>query len=218
MKQKEFEILERNAFSESEESEAKEYWSSIPVGNYWKKKPWSQFIAKRVVDYSPSRVFEFGCSAGKNLRAILEISREIEVFGVDINDQAIAYAQESGLNVAIADEDILELFPVDSFDVVFSISVLDHLPYPAPVLANLARIARRAVLLLEPWLGEEGKVVRNFNVQQNSMVDTTPYSYSWNYVTLGEQVLPDWNLIETPYPMNSNLGRFYSLYSFESSE
>ena len=118
----------------------------------------------------------------------MEISREIEVFGVDINDQAIAYAQESGLNVAIADEDILDLFPVDSFDVVFSVSVLDHLPYPTPVLANLARIARRAVLLLEPWLGEEGKVVRNFNVQQNSMIDTTPYSYSWNYVTLGKQV------------------------------
>jgi SAM-dependent methyltransferase len=97
MKQKEFEILDRNAFSENEESEAKEYWSSIPVGSYWKKKPWSQFIAKRVIDYSPSRVFEFGCSAGKNLRAILEISRDTEVFGVDINDQAIAYAVIVGI-------------------------------------------------------------------------------------------------------------------------
>ena len=82
-----------------------------------------------------------------------------------------------GLNVALASEEILSVFPSNTFDVAFTVSVLDHLPEPVNALIELERISK-SLFLLEPWMGIEGKVLKNFNEAQQKVIDTTPYSYS----------------------------------------
>lgn len=206
------EILPVGDLPDSEVLDAKTYWSGIPVDSYIPETSWSKFIAERVAEFSPSRVFEFGCNAGKNISAIVRTLPSVECSGVDVNPAAIDYARSQKLSVALADERVLTIFPTNAFDVCYTVSVLDHLPNPGPVLAELGRMSRLAVLLLEPWLGAEGKVVRNFNVQKQQVVDTTPYSYSWDYQRLVGAVLPGWDCDVLPYPINTNLGRYYFLY------
>ena len=99
-----------------------------------------------------------------------------------------------------------------AFDVAFTVSVLDHLPHPEVALKELARISRIAVYLLEPWLGDEGKVVRNYNRALSRDIETTPYSYSWDYQELVKRTLPNWSCVSRPMPLPTNLGLFYFLF------
>ena len=67
----EFKIVTHDLFDCNEPQSAKDYWSSIAFESYVKEQPWSDFMAKKVQKFSPGRVFEFGCNAGKNLKSIL---------------------------------------------------------------------------------------------------------------------------------------------------
>jgi SAM-dependent methyltransferase len=158
-------------------------------------------------------VLEFGCNAGKNLIALLRKQPTVFASGVDINSAAIEFGRNhSNLRLSCGDETVLDIIPDQAFDVVFTVSVLDHLPEPGAVVANLARISRKAVLLLELYTGQEGRVVRNTERRTGKWIDTTPYSYSWDYPRLFSEGLPDWPFEARDVPIDSNLGRFYKLY------
>ena len=143
------EIILPNKFSESEVSQAKEYWANIkPYGQ--KAAIWSTDLAKKIISLNPAKVFEFGCNSGKNLLEIKRLGNsKAECFGVDINVESIRDARERGLNVAVASEEILSVFPSNTFDVAFTVLVLDHLPEPVSALIELERISK-SLFLLEP--------------------------------------------------------------------
>ncbi|WEX91076.1 class I SAM-dependent methyltransferase [Sinorhizobium garamanticum] len=197
-----------------EQEAARDYWSGLDnFAGYARPKPWSTFMASRILSFSPSSVFEFGCNAGKNLAAIRERNSSVFACGVDVNAAAVRHGEQSGLRLAAGDERLLKIFPDLTFDVTFTVSVIDHVATPGEILTELARITRRKLLLLEPWLGEEGKVERNVNITTGELIDTTPYSYSWDYHRLTRQHLPGWQIEDEPYALQSNLGRFYRLYT-----
>jgi SAM-dependent methyltransferase len=198
--------------SELEQSRAKIYWGQRPFQYYITKQPWSDFIARRVIKFRPRTVFEFGCNAGKNIRAITEIDSGVFVAGIDVNRDAIEFGRANGLRLQTGDEHALKIIPDRSFDVTFTVSVIDHIANPEPVIAELARISRKVLLLLEPWLGAEGKVVRNLS-SKGEMIDTTPFSYSWDYPRIVRSTLPEWHVQDEPCVLDSNLGRYYRLYT-----
>ena len=117
-------------------------------------------------------------------------------------------ARSLGLDLVESDENFLAAQSDGAYDVVFTISVLDHIPDPMPVLKELVRVARKAVFLLEPDTGVDGKVVRNMNGRTGDIVDTTPYSYSWNIPAMARSL--DVRVTSTPYILeNTNLGQHY---------
>ena len=208
------EIIAQNEFSESEPTKAKEYWSNIPPYSQ-KAAIWSTELAEKIISISPKKVFEFGCNSGKNLLEIRRISsNKVECYGVDINANSIKEAQKAGLNAALGSEEMLTIFPDNTFDVAFTVSVLDHLPEPVPALIELERISK-SLFLLEPWMGEEGKVVKNYNESMMKVIETTPFSYSWNYAKLLMENFPGRYFAAEPMPFKSNLGRFYYLFSLK---
>ncbi|MBP2233685.1 SAM-dependent methyltransferase [Sinorhizobium kostiense] len=208
-----FEISDVND-PQTEQAAAREYWGTLDnFKSYAKPKPWSAFMAERILSFSPSSVFEFGCNAGKNLAALRKQNSSVFSAGIDVNSSAVDYGRREGLRLAAGDEGILNIFPDLTFDITFTVSVIDHVATPGEVLSALARITRHKLLLLEPWLGEEGKVDRNFNLATGEMIDTTPFSYSWDYFRIARTYLPEWSLEDEPYPLQSNLGRFYRLYT-----
>lgn len=209
-----FEIAPSHQFGDAEGTKAKDYWSSIPFDGYEKPKVWSTFMAERITAFQPNSVFEFGCNAGKNLAAVQSSAAGAFVAGIDINKKAIDFGRGLGRRMAVGSEQSLDTFPDRCFDIVFTVSVLDHLPHPEKPLANLLRMARVAALLLEPWLGYEGKVVKNTDLRTKKMIDTTPYSYSWDYARLHKEHAPDWQFSRENYRLDSNLGRFYELFTF----
>jgi len=212
-----FEITPLERFDEGESEQAKEHWSNVEIQFYTQKREWSAFMIQRILVFNPASVFDFGCNAGKNLTELRTDNGNIRASGIDINQKAIAHGRGLGLNIATGDETCLDVFPDKCFDVTFTLSVLDHLPYPASTMANLARMARKAVLLLEPWLGEEGKVVRNRDRKSRELIDTTPFSYSWNYPALAREHVPGWDLRCEDYRIETNIGRYYQLYTLTPS-
>ena len=209
------EIRPAATFPESEADDAKAYWSSLDAAShatYTKRQEWSEALAKELARHSPKSVFEFGCNAGKNLLAMRDRMPNTLLAGVDVNRAAVAVAKGFGLNVQVSDESSLKELADGAFDVAFTVSVLDHLPHPEVALKELARISRIAVYLLEPWLGDEGKVVRNYNRALSRDIETTPYSYSWDYQELVKRTLPNWSCVSRPMPLPTNLGLFYFLF------
>jgi SAM-dependent methyltransferase len=202
-------------FGADEAELAKRHWAGIGVKPFYgKPKPWARFMADQVLGYSPTTVLEFGCNVGRNLATIRAAAPDVRVIGLDINPDAVADARSHDIDARVGDESALAELADSSIDVSFTVSVLDHLPDPRPALTELLRLSRHAVLLLEPWMGEEGKVVRNIRAGTGETVDTTPYSYSWDYDQLISTVAPDWELRAEPHPLGpTNLGPYYWYYA-----
>ncbi len=218
-KTEEFVIAGPAPLPPEEADQAKTFWSGFSVRrDAMKAEPWSEFLAGEVLRFSPSSVFEFGCYNGRNLMAIHAKSPGVVCSGIDINPEAVAVAQKAGLtDVREGDEKMLPALPDMGFDVCFTSSVLDHMPMPFSALIELIRISKKACLFYEPFLGKEGKVVRNFNVEKGGMIETTPFSYSWDYLRMieaanGYAFQGRLTVQVITHPIKSNLGRFYRLY------
>lgn len=206
-------VVEEIPSPEIEQQNAESHWGNADINYYKRIRPWSSYMAEKILEFHPESVFEFGCNVGKNLRAIENVDKNLFVSGIDINKKAVEYGRrENNLRIALGDQHVMDVFPDECFDVSFTVSVIDHLATPIPALKSLCRISSKAVLLLEPWLGKEGKVVKNMG-QEGKLVDTTPYSYSWDYPKMISDHFSEWKLTDTPYPMTSNLGPYYRLYT-----
>ncbi len=95
--------------------------------------------------------FEFGCSAGFNLQRIKHKLPDAKYEGIDINMDAVLVGQASNINVNIGDESTLTTLLDDEFDVVFTASVLNHMPdYDFPmIMRELQRIAKKHIVCME---------------------------------------------------------------------
>lgn len=199
---------------DSETKDAKTYWSSLAVPDFYKKTQthWADFMTDQVLSLRPRSVLEFGCNVGRNLFALRERAPGLILKGIDINAEAVAFGrQERGLDLSHADETFLQAQATESFDVIFTVSVIDHVPNPKPILVEMVRVARLGVLLLEPSLGKEGKVIKPTDAQGGSPSGATPYSYSWDYARL-VQDLPI-ALSREHYPLSGTLlGPYYWLF------
>jgi SAM-dependent methyltransferase len=149
---------------------------------------------------------------GRNLESVRQRAPTLDLQGIDVNAAAVAFGRrERRLNLARADETFFQEQAEGAFDVVFTVSVLDHLASPKPVLAEMVRVAHIAVLLLEPTLGEDGKVVRNIHPSTGQGMETTPFTYSWDYRKLSVGLPIEFS--EKPYPLSgTNLGPYYVLF------
>ena len=97
---------------------------------------------------SASRILDCGCGPGSITVGLAQWAPDGETVGVDIGaeqlDGARARARDLGVkNVTFRHGDIFDLpFEDDSFDVVFSQTVLYHIPEPEKALAEIKRVLR----------------------------------------------------------------------------
>jgi len=110
---------------------------------------------KVMLDRYPKSVFEFGCGEGRNLQLlkdrrgndIEERERKFNLFGIDINPNAIKKGQDNELNVLVGDESYLNKIKTDSFDIALCYSVLNHIPGDiTSIIKNLKRISKYVIL------------------------------------------------------------------------
>ncbi|HEX3455893.1 MAG TPA: class I SAM-dependent methyltransferase [Gaiellaceae bacterium] len=91
------------------------------------------------------QILDLGCRDGALSTAYLEGN---QVIGVDVDRAALAKAEERGLETAWADVDEPLPFPNESFDVVVTAEVLEHLRLPERALAEAMRVLRPGGLLV----------------------------------------------------------------------
>lgn len=182
----------------NELEQAKQYWQThhhqgtiiIPEGEGQDHR---YTLARHILSLEPESVLEFGCSSGRNLKVIQNLStKPLKLFGIDMNSRTVAAANKSypDINVTVGDENELKNYADNSVDVVFTCSVLDHIPSPTwkDVYLALVRIAKKAVVLLEPVYRDteddeiyEGdlSLLKSENFPDGMRV--VPFTYSWNY-------------------------------------
>jgi len=210
-----FEIVPPEKLPADEAVQARDHWSSQEVSSFYLEyKPWAAVVAGLARDLGARSVLEFGCNVGRNLVAVREANPGVRLVGLDINPQAVQAGRErSGLDLRVGDQAALAAFGDGEFDLVFTVSVLDHIPAVADVCRELVRVAARNALFLEVRLPVEGKVVRHFDHRHATVYPSTEASYSWFL----ERYLADnprlWRLDCRPcYLHSSRLGPYYCSY------
>jgi SAM-dependent methyltransferase len=92
------------------------------------------------------KILEVGCGNGSRLELFSKLNAE--VIGVDMSQEDIATAKAKGLNAFCADvNDLEKYFEPNSFDIVMSFDVLEHIP-------NLGEFFKKLSQLLKPggWM------------------------------------------------------------------
>lgn len=136
--------------------------TDVPVGNVFDKEAASNPIERRLVTAfssalldllppRPRRVLEVGCGEGGQLRKVARLAPSAVLFGFDLPSDELASRWE-GLDAQMACGSAEHLpYPDDSFDLVLALEVLEHVPDPDAVLAEIARVGTGDVVLSVPW-------------------------------------------------------------------
>jgi pseudaminic acid biosynthesis-associated methylase len=115
---------------------------------------------------------EVGCGQGGNLRPISAILEPDNVYGIDVNAEAIERARRNAPGTHVASSVARDLpFEDARFDLVYTVGVLIHQPDASlpEVMAEIVRCSRRFVLWVEyhapetvevPYHGVEGTLFK----------------------------------------------------------
>ncbi len=213
-----------NKFDDASERRlAKNYWSQPGTQPLTYEYPshYGRVISEVSEAIGAKKIFEFGCAAGRNLQVLHGLMKErASLFGCDINENSIREGVvDKNLALEVGDEEHLLSYKAKSFDMSFTVSVLDHLPNPEAALRNLVRITRMALIFVEPvYEGAQGKIreVRTQWARQGA-VKATPYTYFHPYRKIFEKLGLE---VRLDVPMPTHLGKvgpFYRLMVVTSS-
>ena len=110
-------------------------------------------IAERVAELAPASFLDAGCGEGFVAQALRDRVPRVRLIGFDVNPAAVRVAAGANPGAGFATASIFALpFADDAFDVVGCFEVLEHQAGDGPerALRELARVARRAVVLSVP--------------------------------------------------------------------
>ena len=109
-------------------------------------------MVREIIQFSPNSVFEFGCGSGKNLATIKTFTmpeNRPETWGLDISIVNVMQAHCAGVDCCIRGDE--RHIPARQFDVVFTVSVLDHIEDIHNIIGAFQSIATKAILLGETY-------------------------------------------------------------------
>jgi 2-polyprenyl-3-methyl-5-hydroxy-6-metoxy-1,4-benzoquinol methylase len=112
-------------------------------------------VGDLVAEARPSRVLDVGCGEGFTADYLRDRFRNVRIDGIDLSADALRMARAVDPRFAGACGSAAALpFAPDAYDLVLCNEVLEHVPDPPAVLAELRRVARAHCVLSvphEPW-------------------------------------------------------------------
>lgn len=143
LKQSESSVLKKRSYLEVTYSQQR-----APFGGY------PQLLAKWLLDHyykEPGRILDIGCGRGDQLGAFSELG--FEVAGIDISPLSSALCTKYEMKTADLEKDSMP-FPANSFDFVFSKSVIEHMNSPTCLLEKALEVLRpggTALIMTPSW-------------------------------------------------------------------
>jgi SAM-dependent methyltransferase len=96
-----------------------------------------------VAQFPQGRVLELGCGAGKFLATLQRDFPDLTLYGTDISPLGIAQAKEKHPGIDFRVEDAqAPAFPEETFDVICAMDILEHVPQPEKILAEVRRMLK----------------------------------------------------------------------------
>ena len=139
--------------------------AEVPTGNTYDKYGSTNPVVKRLMAgfhatlddlfarAAPKSILDVGCGEGVLTVEWAERLGDGRVVGIDLDDPKLRaeWEQRARPNLEFRVEEATSLsFDDDSFDMACAIEVLEHVPDPEATLAEMARVARRHVLVSVP--------------------------------------------------------------------
>jgi SAM-dependent methyltransferase len=113
----------------------------LTVYNRWEESKDRRFLA--VLEYnSHAKVIDLGCGDGEFSVKVKEKIGCTEMLGIDIYDDSLEKAEKKGIIVRKADLNTTLPLETESFDVVVSNQVIEHLLYPVKFMKEVYRILK----------------------------------------------------------------------------
>lgn len=155
-------------------------------------------IAKIVTDLNPSSILDAGCGEGFVDDILFKAMPSVAITGFDVLEDSVALAAIRNPRGTFAVGDIYNIaHPDDSFDVVVCFEVMEHLHEPDRALAELARIARKAVVMSvphEPFFCL-ANAARGKNLDQTPKGSDPDHRNFWSREAFGQFVSSELDLV-----------------------
>ena len=139
--------------------------ADVPTGNTFDKYGSENPVVRRLMtgfharldelwgEAAPGSVLDVGCGEGVLTAQWAERLHDGRVVGIDLDDPKLRaeWEKRSRPNLEFRAEEATSLsFADDEFDLACAIEVLEHLPEPEATVAEMARVARRHLLVSVP--------------------------------------------------------------------
>lgn len=188
-----------------------------PVGNasakYKTANPVVRLLLQRflreldavVAGLEPRSVLDVGCGEGVVTERLARLLEDATVLGIDADDAALReeWASRRLDNLSFAPGSAYDLpFEDGAFELVCAVEVLEHLERPGDALDEMARVARRTLLLSVPrepaWRISHLLAGRNLR----SLGDTPGHVNHWSRAAFGEFASGHGTLVSlrSPFP------------------
>ncbi len=159
------------------------------------------------------RILDFGCGSGRAIYALSTLLHEVDLFGTDIDGEAIGWLQQNWPSLAsysVCPSDPPMPYEDETFDFVFGISVVTHLPEDLHLswLLDLKRVTKPGGFVLLTTHGEHAWRGQ-LTAEQMATIESTGYLYTQS--GYGASVgLPDF--YETAFHSHAYIRRVWSRY------
>ena len=165
------------------------YHDSNPVVRFVLRRFFER-IGAAIAEVAPATILDAGCGEGELMRRGV-LPAAVPVTSLDLNTASLAYFRSRSAQKDVVCASLHSLPFADArFDAVLSLEVLEHLSDPAAALGELARVARRAVILSvphEPYF-RIGNVLRGKHLERWG--DHPEHVQHWNFRSFGALLEP----------------------------
>jgi trans-aconitate 2-methyltransferase len=135
---------------------------------------WIEQALARAGRAEPRSILEIGCGEGRLLCRMADRWPEARVRGVDLSPEAVEAARQRGLSVDVGGFADLG----GSYDLVYAVAVLEHLPSPREFFATVA-----------PALGSDGVLVVTQPAQDHPSSDIFFVDHLWHFAAAHVEAL-----------------------------